>query len=44
MMQFRNMDVTELDSKYKIHDLDMTTPFWKKYLSRDERETEELQK
>ena len=44
MMQFRNMDVTELDSKYKIHDLDTATPFWKKYLSRDERDTGEFQK
>ena len=31
IMLFRNMNVTKLDSKYKIHDLDTANPFWKKY-------------
>lgn len=44
IMQFRNMDVTELDNKYKIHDLDTANPFWKKYLSKDVRENEDMQK
>lgn len=44
IMQFRSMAVTELDNKYKIHDLDTTNPFWKKYLSKDVRETDEFQK
>ncbi len=44
IMQFRNMDLIELDDKYKIHDLDTANPFWKKYLSKDERENDELQK
>lgn len=44
IMQFRNMDVIELDSKYKIHDLDTANPFWKKYLSKDERKIDEFQK
>jgi len=38
IMQFRSMDVTDLDNKYKIHDLDTANPFWKKYLRTDERE------
>lgn len=44
IMQFRNMDLIELDNKYKIHDLDTANPFWKKYLSKDEREIDEFQK
>lgn len=44
IMQFRSMAVTELDNKYKIHDLDTANPFWKKYLSKDVRETDEFQK
>ncbi len=44
IMQFRNMDVIELDSEYKIHDLDTASPFWKKYLSKEVRETDEFQK
>ena len=38
------MDVTDLDNKYKIHDLDTANPFWKKYLRTDERENDEFQK
>lgn len=44
IMKFRDMDVTELDNKYKIHDLDTASPFWKKYLCNDERENDEFQK
>ena len=44
IMKFKNMELTELDTKYKIHDLDKASPFWKKYLSKDERENDELQK
>lgn len=44
IMQFRSMDVTELDNNYKIHDLDTANPFWKKYLSKDERKNDEFQK
>lgn len=44
IMQFRSMDVTDLDNKYKIHNLDTANPFWKKYLRADERENDEFQK
>ena len=30
IMQFRDMNLTDLDNKYKIHDLDTSIPFWKK--------------
>lgn len=44
IMQFRNMNVIELDNKYKINDLDTANPFWKKYLTKNERETDEFEK
>ena len=43
-MQFRDMNLTDLDNKYKIHDLDTSIPFWKKYLSKDEKENNEIER
>lgn len=43
-MQFRNIKLNELGDKYKTHNLDTAEPFWKKYLSKEERESDELQK
>lgn len=42
MMKFIDMDVEELDNKYKLHDLDIVKPFWEKYLIQKERGTDEL--
>ena len=44
IMQFRNISVNELEDKYKTHNLDTVEPFWKKYLSKEERKSDELQK
>ncbi|MEE0769452.1 MAG: hypothetical protein UIT70_06330 [Clostridia bacterium] len=44
IMQFRDMNLTDLDNKYKIHDLDTSIPFWKKYLSKDEKENNEIER
>ena len=30
--QFKDIDLLDFDKKYRLHNLDMTTPFWKKYL------------
>lgn len=43
-MQFRNIKLNELGDKYKTHNLDTAEPFWRKYLSKEERESDELQK
>ena len=43
-MRFRNISVNELEDKYKTHNLDTAEPFWKKYLSKEERKSDELQK
>ena len=39
-MQFENMNVQNLDEKYKVHDLDTINPFWKKYLQEKEIQQE----
>ena len=44
IMQFRDMNLTDLDNKYKIHDLDTSIPFGKKYLSKDEKENNEIER
>lgn len=45
-MQFKDLSLDEINNKYKTHNLDTTEPFWKKYLSKEEREKDkdELQK
>ena len=37
-MQFENVEVSEFDHCYKMHNLDTRDPFWKKYLKREEKE------
>lgn len=37
-MQFENVEVSEFDHCYKMHNLDTRDPFWKKYLKREEQE------
>ncbi len=40
--QFIDTDLVEFDKEYKIHELDTTEPFWKKYLQESERQDSEM--
>ncbi len=44
LMQIKGIDISEFDKNFKLHDLNNVQPFWKKYLSIDEKTNEELEK
>jgi len=43
-MQFENIDIPEFDHQYKTHNLDTAEPFWKRELTKNERENETIER
>ena len=43
-MKFEDLDFAQLDSEYKVHNLDTTEPFWKKHLKELDGQDSEIDK
>lgn len=42
-MKFESIELKELDEKYKVHDLDTTEPFWKRFMQERENNMQKEQ-